>query len=86
MAGEFLSAGNTNDPAEVSLVEVLDGLTMVGVTDVTYKFTVYTTNDIPRKSKVYITFPTDWKLDCADFPYQAPPMCSIGCEFNDVAI
>jgi len=86
MAGEFRSAANALDPDEVSFVEVLDGMTMVGVSDVTYRFTVYTTNDIPRKTKVYITFPTNWKLDCANFPYQAPPMCLLGCAFTDVAI
>ena len=47
-------------------MEIVDGRTMVRETGVEYKFTLFMTNDVPRKSKIYVAFPSSWTLDCVN--------------------
>jgi len=56
---------------------------MVATENVSYKFTLYTTNDIPKKSKAYVTFPTSWKLDCSKLP---TVKCDLNCEFLNIGV
>lgn len=68
-----------------SSAEIMGGNTKVALTNVDYKFTLYTTNDIPRKAKVYLTFPSDWVLNTAAFPLPTVS-CQLGCNFLTAAI
>jgi hypothetical protein len=42
---------------------------MVGTKDVKYTFTLYLANDVPLGARVYVTWPSDWKLVCEPFAY-----------------
>jgi hypothetical protein len=74
--GTFLNSGDY-----ISKVEILDGKTMVDLTGVTYRWTMYFSNDLPRKSKVFITFPSSWNLSP-----KPTIQCSFGCEFTNEAL
>jgi len=54
---------------------------MVAEIDVTYRFSIYFGNDIPRRSKVYLTFPSTWILD-----YKPVVNCTFGCAFVNDAL
>jgi hypothetical protein len=60
-------------------------LYMVGASDLAYEFDIYlVVNPIPNYSKVVVTWPTTWILDCDD---TFTVYCSVGCDFkNDTAL
>ena len=49
-----------------SVIEIENGNDMVEATGVKLKVTLFPANDIPKESKIFMTFSAaDWKLNCA---------------------
>lgn len=65
----IISQPNTfyyDDEDKPTGLEIVDDETTVGLLDVSYRIKFYTHNPIPAESILYITWPTDWYLDCSD--------------------